>query len=110
MDTNTDDKSVKEARRFIKILGYVFILMAMGCLYNIYVDIKYFSGNQVYFCTITGLWYLLTGICLLTRKIAGYYSLKLVLYVLLIGFPIGTIISYKLLKYIKKHNVKNHFK
>jgi hypothetical protein len=110
MDTNTDDKSVKEGRRFISILGYVFILMFVGSLYTIYVSLTFLHVDDIHFWVVTGIWYLITGICLLTRRILGYYFLKLFLYIFLIGFPIGTIISYKLLKYIKKHNVKYHFK
>jgi len=110
MNKDTDDKSrIKKSQKFITILGYVFVLMFIGCLYTIYVSLTYFPAHHVYFETVIGIWYLLTGIGLLTRKKIGYYSLKLFLYVFLIGFPIGTIISYKILKYIKKHNLKNLF-
>jgi hypothetical protein len=110
MDINTDDKSMEEGRRFISILGYVFVFMSVGSLYTIYVSLTFLHVDDIYFWAVIGMWHLITGICLLTRRILGYYSLKLFLYIFLIGFPIGTIISYKVLKYIKNHNVKYHFK
>ena len=36
----------------------------------------------------------------------GYYLLKFVVYILFLSFPIGTVISYSSLKYMKKNNVK----
>jgi hypothetical protein len=110
MDENIGDGSVEKSQRIIRIVGYVFALMFVMCLYTIYVSVIYFSSRHVYFGAVIGIWYLLTAIGLFTRKKFGYYSLKLFLYILLVGFPIGTIISYKMLKYIKKNNIVNHFK
>jgi uncharacterized membrane protein YfcA len=55
------------------------------------------------------IWYLITGVGVLTRRKWGYYLFKIFLYVLLLAFPIGTLIGYKSLKYIKRNNIKRLF-
>jgi hypothetical protein len=45
----------------------------------------------------------------LSRRLFGYYALKLFLYVLLLAFPIGTLIAVKALRYIKRENVRSVF-
>jgi hypothetical protein len=54
-------------------------------------------------------WYLLMGIGVLQQRIWGYYMLKSFLYVLAIGFPIGTYIGLKSLKYLKEKEIKEFF-
>ena len=61
------------------------------------------------FALINIAWYLLMGIGILQQKIWGYHMLKLFLYILFVGFPIGTYISYKSLKYLKEKTIKDFF-
>ena len=61
------------------------------------------------FAWINIFWYLLMGIGILQQRIWSYYMLKGYLYVLAIGFPIGTYIGLKSLKYIKEKNIKDFF-
>jgi hypothetical protein len=55
------------------------------------------------------LFYLLTGLGVIVQKKWGYWFLKLWLYMLFLAFPIGTVISYMFLRYIKKHEIKRYF-
>ena len=53
--------------------------------------------------------YFIGGSGIIMKKLWGYYLLKTILYLFIIIFPIGTIFSVVMLKYIKKHNIKNCF-
>ena len=55
-------------------------------------------------------WHLSTGLGILFRKIWGFYLLKSYLYFLLLGFPIGTWIAVKSLRYIKEKEIVRFFK
>jgi hypothetical protein len=97
--------------RFIKIFGYILIIVSViSYLYSIYV-IYYFNLSQFFiiFSIVVSTWYLVTGIGILIQKEWGYYLFKIFLYILLVSFPIGTIISYICLKYIKNNNIKDLF-
>ena len=53
--------------------------------------------------------FLIGGVGIIMRKPWAFYILKLILYWLLIAFPIGTLISVKMLRYMKKNNTKHFF-
>jgi|GEM_PF-1466508 len=97
--------------RFVKIYGYVLIIFFGGCLYTVYVtsQIQDRPIYSFYFGNIISLWYFITGVGLLARRIWGYYLFKVFLYLLFLAFPIGTIISYKSLQYMKRNDIKNLF-
>jgi hypothetical protein len=63
----------------------------------------------VMFFVLTSGWYLTTGIGILLRRKWGYFLFKFFLYIFLLGFPIGTFIAYKSLKYIKRNDIKTLF-
>ena len=65
--------------------------------------------SEFYFITTIALWYFLTGLGVVGLKKWGYYLFKFFLYILFVSFPIGTVISYKTLKYMKKNNIKDYF-
>ena len=97
--------------RFIRVYGFVLMGLFVGCVYAIYL-ISQVEGRSFDSCKlgcVISLWYLITGIGLLARKPWGYYLFKFFLYVLLLAFPIGTIVSYKSLSYIKRHGIKSLF-
>ena len=54
--------------------------------------------------------HLFTGLGILFRKVWGYYLLKSYLYLMLLGFPIGTWIAVKSLRYIKEKEIVRFFK
>jgi len=97
--------------RFIKIFGYGLIILFVGCLYTIFVSssIDKYPVFWNYFGITISLWYLITGVGILARTKWGYYLLKGFLYLLFLAFPIGTIISYSSLRYIKKENIRDLF-
>jgi hypothetical protein len=96
--------------RFLNIYGWVLIVCFVGCLYTLYVStIESSSAFIGYFGAAITLWYFVTGIGILKRKVWGYYLLKSFLYLLLLSFPIGTFISYKSLKYMKKNSIRKEF-
>ena len=97
--------------RFIKVYGYILTVFFVGCLYTTYVSscIQNRSFYSYYFGNAISIWYLVTGIGILARKTWGYYLFKFFLYVLFLAFPIGTVVSYKSLAYMKKNDIKDLF-
>jgi uncharacterized transporter YbjL len=97
--------------RFIRVYGFVLIGLFVGCVYAIYVisQVQDRPLNSSKLGYVISLWYFITGIGLLARRPWGYYLFKCFLYVLLLAFPIGTIVSYKSLSYIKRHSIKSLF-
>jgi hypothetical protein len=96
---------------FLKIYGYSLIVLAFLsylCIFNVSYDIR-FSHFLFYGGIIIATWYLITGVGILIKKKWGYYLFKFFLYVLLVSFPIGTIISYLSLQYMKRNDIKKFF-
>ena len=114
-------KSKEDVIKPIKIFGAVLILFALfGFYFFTYLDLTYessFKPNSpslygrfgFYFMIAVNLFYLLAGIGVLLLTKWGYILFKLFLYILLIGIPIGTIISYITLSYMKRHKIKQYF-
>ena len=98
-----------KGNRFLNIYGYTLILFFLGGLYTLYViaSIEDLPIIHNYFGITISLYYLITGIGILARKEWGYYLFKFFLYVLVLAFPIGTIISWKSLDYMKKNDIKS---
>jgi hypothetical protein len=97
--------------RFLNIYGWVLIGFSAGGLYSLYClwSTESPSADMGYFGITITLWYLVTGIGILKRKVWGYYLLKSFLYVLLLGIPFFTFISYKSLKFMKENSIKKEF-
>ena len=97
--------------RFLRIYGIVLIILFVLSLLSIlhYSSIEGYPKTNQYIGVIISLWYLITGIGILSLKKLGYFLFKFFLFVLFLAFPIGTIISYKSLKYIKENNIKNFY-
>ena len=100
-----------KGKRFLDIYGYLLIVSFVGCLYTLHtsaaIGISPIFRN--YFGITVSLLYLVTGIGILARKEWGYYLFKFFLFALFLAFPIGTIISYKSLGYMKRNDIKSHF-
>jgi hypothetical protein len=95
---------VKVAGAFFLIIG---IIAGMLYLYNINnpkMDLPF----QI-FILVNFIWYLLMGLGLIKQWIWGYNMLKFYLYIISIGFPIGTYIGIKSLRYLKENNIKYFF-
>ena len=97
--------------RFLKIYAYVLLAGFIGCIYTLYVSANFQNRPfyNSYFGIVVSIWYLITGIGILLRTKWGYHLFKFFLYVLLFVFPIGTIISYKSLQYMKRNNINKLF-
>jgi hypothetical protein len=97
--------------RFLNIYGWVLIGFSAGGLCSLYALWSTESPPAFigYFEITITLWYLVTGIGILKRKVWGYYLLKSFLYVLLLAIPFGTFISYKSLKFMKDNSIKKEF-
>lgn len=53
--------------------------------------------------------YLLIGVGVVSLSKWGYYPFKVFLYITLFAFPVGTIVSYLTLSYMKKHQIERYF-
>ena len=101
--------------RFLNIYGWTLLIFGfVGGLFHLYIILillknQSYSTEGIIFVATVATWYVVTGIGILRRTRWGYYLLKSILYVLLVSFPIGTFISYKSLKFMKKKWIKNEF-
>ncbi len=107
---------MQKGERFLKTYGIALIFLSACGIYPLValyltedrppdIDVHEF----VTFFVLMGGWYLTTGIGILLRSRWGYFFFKFFLYILLLGFPIGTFIAYKSLKYIKGNDIKTLF-
>jgi hypothetical protein len=103
-----------KGERFLKTYGIALILLS-AC--GIYLLVLLYSLKDrppdihvfVIFVVVVGGWYLATGVGILLRSKWGYFLFKFFLYILLLGFPVGTFIAYKSLRYIKRNDIKPLF-
>lgn len=97
---------------FISTYTFVMFLLAAVCV-SATLILSANEGKPLYsdfFGIGMAIWCLLVGMGLLSRSMWGYYLLKTLLFILVLGFPIGTLISYYSLKYMRNNNVKKFFK
>lgn len=106
--------------RPIRIFGVVLAVLGVaGTFFFLYgtSPAPFFSPTspsgieRVLFYSVMGvnIFYFLAGVGLLIRQKWGYFLFKLFLYMTFLGFPIGTLISYVTLSYMKRHQLKRHF-
>ncbi len=111
-----------EPLKAIRILGLAFVLFSfvavLAFFHPFFLDPEsplYVFGSRrefvphLYFWGGCVVFYLVLGLGVLFRTKWGYLLLKGFLYVLFVCFPIGTWISYKILSYIKRHELKQYF-
>lgn len=91
----------------MKISGYFFICFALFALIFLRAALRE-SGFREFLIVMVA-WHFFVGLGLILRKIWGYYLFVGYLYFLYPGFPIGTFIAYKGLKYIKENDIKQFF-
>jgi len=95
----------------IIFFGYCLVFIAL-----LIIPKYYFSRNSANYIAdffsfeiIVSLFHLIVGVGVILKLRYGYYSLKIYLYILSVGFPIGTYIAIKTLKYIEKNRIKDYF-
>jgi hypothetical protein len=59
--------------------------------------------------TILAIFYLVLGWTIVSRNRWGFRSLKLILYLLYPGFPLGTYFSRRTLRYIEEFKIERYF-
>ncbi|PKN63142.1 MAG: hypothetical protein CVU57_20985 [Deltaproteobacteria bacterium HGW-Deltaproteobacteria-15] len=97
-------KPIRNLGLFLIILGlagFLFHVLSLG-------DPQYTIGFQL-FLTISAIFYLLLGWNIVSRNRWGFRSLKLILYLLYPGFPLGTYFSRRTLRYIKEFSIQRYF-
>lgn len=72
-------------------------------------SVETYERVAFYLLSALHIFYFLTGIGVVLLKKWGYFLFKLFLYVLLLAFPFGTVISWVTLSYMKKHRIKRYF-
>lgn len=64
-----------------------------------------------YFCYVFSFIHFVIGISVILKFKVGYKCLKFyLLYILKLGYPIGSIIADKMLKYMYENNIEGYFK
>ena len=106
--------------RPVKLFGVVLLIFTIfGVIFFAYVfenedsdfdslRSREFRSSHIWFVVIVSAYYFIVAIGILRRTRWGYYLFKSILYITLPSLPMG-IVSYKYLKYIKKHRIKEYF-
>lgn len=101
-----------DARRFVTLFASLFGVFFLGTLCFSYVV----SSNPElphwmrYFVAANLLFYAVGALGLFGCRLFGFYALKVFLYVLLLSFPIGTLIAVRILRYMKRQGVRSLFR
>ncbi len=64
---------------------------------------------HVIFMLVVNVYYLLIGLGIWLQAKWGYLLLKSLLYLCLLGFPILTVLSWLMLRYMRRHGIRRHF-
>jgi hypothetical protein len=72
-------------------------------------DPDYIIGVQVFVVSVS-IFYLFSGISIVSRKSWGFKNLKLCLYLLYPGFPLGYYFAKSTFKYIEANEIEKYFK
>lgn len=102
-------------KQFIAIFELVFFMFhVLGPIYMLIVRrmTPGFASSDFFlgFILANMLFGLVGSIGLFFRLATGYYLLKAYLYLLVLGFPLGTVLAYASLRFIRKNNVKKEFR
>jgi hypothetical protein len=101
-----------EVYRPLKVAGIFFVISSLvGVLFFNYIHVKEgLERSFVIFISINIIFHLILGIGILMQKMWGLYLLKIYLYLLVLGFPIGTYIGVKSLRYIRENKIEERLK
>ncbi len=107
-DSTYSQDPLKLTKRF----GWVFVISSfagLGMWFYLLNDSNFDSSFSIFLGYMTA-FHLMMGLGLLLQKLWGYYLFNLFLYILILGFPLGTYISYKTIQFMKAHKLKNFFR
>jgi len=114
------DAQPAQEMRPIKVIGIALIVFSIvgawfffsplssGYFFTFFTNISH-PRWMLGFLITNIVFYFLTGLGVVFQKTWGYWLLKFWLYLCFFAFPIGTIISYIYLSYIKRHRIKQYF-
>jgi hypothetical protein len=54
-------------------------------------------------------WHYFMGVGILARRMWGYFLMKLYLHIMLLGFPVGTYLALRALKYLRENQIIEFF-
>jgi hypothetical protein len=102
---------MSDVLRPIRIFGLLLIVFS---ILSSFIFIRNYLGRpisngMIYFLVGVHFFHFLTGIGVIFLTKWGYVLFKLFLYISYPAFPIGTIISYYTLSYMKKNQIKKFF-
>ena len=96
----------------IKTFG---ILVSVAGIFTVYALVAEFNATNsetgvVIFFLIMAIWHLVTGAGILFRKTWGFTLMKVYLYIMYLGIPLGTLLARKILNYIKENEIELFFR
>jgi hypothetical protein len=95
----------KPIQYFIYYLFFSVIAGGLLCFFTQGTELSYCSN----FTAIMLIWHLTTAISMLLKYRVGFYLFKLYLYILYIGFPIGTYVAKWFFAYIREHEIEKAY-
>ena len=101
-----------EVYRPLNVAGIFFVISSLvgGMFFNYIHITEGLESSFIIFISINIIFHHLLGIGILMQKMWGLYLLKIYLYILVLGFPIGTFIGVKSLRYIRKNQIEERLK
>jgi hypothetical protein len=98
--------------RPIRNLGLALVILgAIGILTHIALmpDPQYTAGFQIFVVAVS-MFYLVVGWNIASRNRWGFRSLKLILYLLYPGFPLGYYFAKRTFKYIAHYDIEKYYR
>ena len=95
----------------IRLVGMLFVISsAIGIIMIIGLarDTAFDTSFSV-FLAVAVAWYFVSGVGILIQRPWGYFVLMLNVYLLMLGFPVGTYYGIKAKRYIEAHKINLFF-
>ena len=102
------DNNILNPIKYFSGILIVSSFIGIFMLFSLQTDPEFDSSFKIFLIGMI-IFHLITGVGLLFKKAWGFYLFKLFLFIWLLGVPIGTLISWKTLQYIKKHDLEKYF-
>lgn len=102
-----DDNKLKPIRTFGLVLTVAGIFGIFALLAELNAP-KLDMGGIIFLIIMTT-WHLISGIGILLRRKWGFILMKLYLYILYLGFPLGTLLAKRILSYTKENEIELFF-
>jgi len=98
-------KPIRNLGVFLEVIGAAGVAFHLAYMR----EPQYPIEAQVFVVFLT-VFYLVIGWNIVSRNRWGFRSLKLILYLLYPGFPLGYYFAKRTLRYIEHHNIERYFK